>query len=332
LGTPAGNAGSANRLGKPAWIACHFLARALHLPDPRCMRAEMELFKDKIEVSLDGRQVFYLFFGGAVIASLVFVLGVMVGKRVEAQAISVTAPADDPLVALDRLSQTKTEPRSFRSALIDGDEDPRYNVDIALAAESPDEQDRANERAASDASAKVSAAKKVADKLAAKKLAVNKPTAVVEPKLEPAVAAMAVAAKLDKAVDKAVANANKPAAADTPVAKPVAAKQAPASAPADQPVEALEAEAAAEELEDSGPSKFTLQLSSFRDRVEADSFFDKLKAAGYEPYIVEAEVPDKGLWYRVRLGGFPSYDAAVVAKKRFEERQRIIAYVTRIGK
>ena len=43
------------------------------------MRAEMELFRDKIEVSLDSRQIFYLFFGGAVIASLVFVLGVMVG-------------------------------------------------------------------------------------------------------------------------------------------------------------------------------------------------------------------------------------------------------------
>src|ERR1041384_6132748 len=46
---------------------------------------EPELYKDKIEVSLDGRQIFYLFFGGAVIVGLVFVLGVMVGRRVEAR-------------------------------------------------------------------------------------------------------------------------------------------------------------------------------------------------------------------------------------------------------
>ena len=46
---------------------------------------EAELYKDKIEVSLDGRQIFYLFFGGAVIVGLVFVLGVMVGRRVEAR-------------------------------------------------------------------------------------------------------------------------------------------------------------------------------------------------------------------------------------------------------
>ena len=42
---------------------------------------DSELYKDKIEVSLDGRQIFYLFFGGAVVACLVFVLGVMVGRR-----------------------------------------------------------------------------------------------------------------------------------------------------------------------------------------------------------------------------------------------------------
>ena len=71
------------------------------------MRQETELFKEKIEVSLDGRQVFYLFFGGAVIASLVFVLGVMVGKRVEARShaagASLASAATDPLAALDHV-------------------------------------------------------------------------------------------------------------------------------------------------------------------------------------------------------------------------------------
>src|SRR4051812_8376220 len=67
---------------------------------------ESELYKDKIEVSLDGRQIFYLFFGGAVIVGLVFVLGVMVGRRVEARAHIDHAPTSanvDPLAALDRL-------------------------------------------------------------------------------------------------------------------------------------------------------------------------------------------------------------------------------------
>ena len=40
------------------------------------MARETELYKDKIEVSLDGRQIFYLFFGGAVIGWPVFDVGV----------------------------------------------------------------------------------------------------------------------------------------------------------------------------------------------------------------------------------------------------------------
>lgn len=65
-----------------------------------------ELYKDKVEVNLDGRQIFYLFFGGAVIVGLVFVLGVMVGRRVEARGLgerAKAAAAVDPLAELDHL-------------------------------------------------------------------------------------------------------------------------------------------------------------------------------------------------------------------------------------
>src|SRR5262245_47356715 len=68
---------------------------------------DAERFKDKIEVSLDTRQVVFLFFGGAVLACLVFVLGVMVGKRLESRekvARKATTSAQvDPLAALDEL-------------------------------------------------------------------------------------------------------------------------------------------------------------------------------------------------------------------------------------
>src|SRR5688500_15644551 len=66
---------------------------------------DAELFKDKVEITLDGRQIFYLFFGGAVITCLVFILGVTVGRRVEARSAPPPVPAavDDPLAALDKL-------------------------------------------------------------------------------------------------------------------------------------------------------------------------------------------------------------------------------------
>jgi hypothetical protein len=68
---------------------------------------DADRFKDKIEVSLDTRQIFFLFFGGAVVACLVFVLGVMVGRRLEGREQlnrrAATSAAIDPLAALDQL-------------------------------------------------------------------------------------------------------------------------------------------------------------------------------------------------------------------------------------
>src|SRR5512141_214848 len=86
------------------------------------MSRETELYKDKIEVSLDGRQIFYLFFGGAVIVGMVFVLGVMVGRRVEARGHVERAHVEatvDPLAALDRLEGGSG--LSFQGALRGGE-------------------------------------------------------------------------------------------------------------------------------------------------------------------------------------------------------------------
>jgi hypothetical protein len=97
-----------------------------------------ELFKDRIEVTLDGRQIFYLFFGGAVIACMVFVLGVMVGRRIEARESATTEPADpahDPLAALDQLEIRSSPELAFPAALRgDGNKTPLGAVDATLAA------------------------------------------------------------------------------------------------------------------------------------------------------------------------------------------------------
>jgi DedD protein len=221
------------------------------------MRADTELFKDKIEISLDGRQIFYLFFGGAVLASLVFVLGVMVGRRVEARAHVDTQPATtaalDPLAALDELARRPVamaeEDLTFATTLAGDADEPLAEVDRVLAQAAP--------------------------------------------------------------------------------ARPVA----PAPA-ADEPARPVVAEVTEpEHTEESAPkkpsAKFTLQLSSFQDRAEADAFLDKLRKAGHAPYVTESQV-DGEKWFRVRVGRYPSFDAAVEAKTDFEKREHIIAYVTRL--
>lgn len=236
------------------------------------MRSDAELFKDKIEVSLDGRQIFYLFFGGAVLASLVFVLGVMVGRRVEARAHVDSRPATsaalDPLAALDELARRPVamaeEDLAFPQALSGGGAQPLGEVDRVLASTAP--------------------------------------------------GAAAPAPALKSATPVA-------SAAPAPSAKPADAKPARA--------EVTEPEHTEQPAQKKQPAKFTLQLSSFQDRAEADAFFGKLRQSGHDPYITESSV-DGQTWYRVRLGRYPSYDAAIEAKMDFEKREHIIAYVTRL--
>jgi len=64
-----------------------------------------ERWRDKIELRLDNRQVFFLFFGSAVVACMLFVLGVMVGKRIESRGQAASPDLQDPLAALDRAAK-----------------------------------------------------------------------------------------------------------------------------------------------------------------------------------------------------------------------------------
>src|SRR5687767_15951623 len=73
--------------------------------DERPLR-DVERWKDKIEVRLDNRQVFFLFFGSALVACLLFVLGVIVGKRLESRGKAVAPEIEDPLALLDKVAAT----------------------------------------------------------------------------------------------------------------------------------------------------------------------------------------------------------------------------------
>ena len=237
------------------------------------MSREPELYKDKVEVSLDGRQIFYLFFGGAVIVGLVFVLGVMVGRRVEARGHVERAHVEasvDPLAALDRLEGGSG--LTFQGVLR-GAPAPVTPVERKIEQERPEasgQRPQAEEK-------KAAQAPKVDDK----KVDDKKPEKVAD----------------DKKPEK-VADDKKPDKKD----------------------------------DDGKPEKkprFTLQLSSFQDRAEAEAFADSIRAAGFEPRVTEGDVDGKQ-FYRVRLGTYRTLEAANDAKADFEKTAKKSALVTKL--
>src|SRR5262249_3895988 len=122
-----------------------------------------------------------------------------------------------------------------------------------------------------------------------------------------------------------VAEAPKPEPPKPEPPKPEPPKPAPvAEAPKPEPTVSAEKLAVA-----SKTGHYTLQLSAFQDRGEAEDFAKKLGPIGYKPNIVAADIPGRGVWYRVRVGDFASQKAALDAKSELERKLHIIAYVTK---
>jgi len=240
---------------------------------------DLERWKDKVELSLDGRQIFFLFFGSAVAACLIFVLGVLIGKRLEARALALQpAPVEDPLAALDQLGEADDadEGLTFHKALTHD----AKKVELPSPAKKPET-----------------------------------PPAP-EPAAKPPVAPAPMVAKPAPAPEPAA----KPPAAPAP--KPQVAQPLPKPPlPAGKPMVVAAPPAA---------GHFTLQLSAFPEKSDAEEFIKKIQAAGYKPFLIASEIPGKGVFWRVRVGDYATKQAATDAKSEFERKQRMIAYVAKL--
>jgi cell division septation protein DedD len=72
---------------------------------------------------------------------------------------------------------------------------------------------------------------------------------------------------------------------------------------------------------------YQLQVSSFRTQGEAQAFADQLRARGHKAHVVEAHVPSRGTWFRVRIGPFPTQRAASQYRSGFEAREHVVPFV-----
>jgi cell division septation protein DedD len=72
---------------------------------------------------------------------------------------------------------------------------------------------------------------------------------------------------------------------------------------------------------------YQLQVSSFRTQAEAQAFADQLRARSHKAYVVEAHVPGRGTWFRVRVGPFSTKNAVLQYRTGFEAREHVVPFV-----
>ncbi len=97
-------------------------------------------------------------------------------------------------------------------------------------------------------------------------------------------------------------------------ALPAAARGGNPAAPA--PAKATEGAKA------SGATKetYNLQVASYRERAKADETAKKLGPLGFKPRVLAVDLPAKGRWYRVVIGGFDSRESAQKAADRIAKK------------
>ncbi len=290
--------------------------------------------KEKFDVSLDNRQIVSLLIAGIVVMGAVFVLGVVVGKKLASDAQTAAAP--DLLSALDANAQV----------LHDARQDPPLTFPDELTRKTGSEPlpPLPTRPAAKPEAPKATAAKPEAPKPAEAPKVAAKPAAPA-PTPDPDTGELPA---MDAAEEDAIANGKplaKPEPAKVAAARPEPAKVEPVKGKVEETPVATrtavrdggmkEAIARAQALppEPPRPSEavkggaFTLQLSAFQSRQDADRFAARLRDRGYAPYILAAEVPGKGTWYRVRMGSFPSKEAAGRYLADFKRETQLDAYV-----
>lgn len=252
---------------------------------------DVEHWKDRLEVRLDNRQVFFLFFGSAMVACLLFVLGVIVGKKLETRGHAEAPAIDDPLAILDRLGSQGPMPVeqavTFPKALAA----PPSGVHRS-AATAPRAEALHAEVHVGEASPAVVRSKPVAP-------AATTPTPVSPPAVaHPAPSAPRIIAPAPAAA----------APSGRPVGVPAAAPASPSPA---------------------NKGRFTLQLSAYQDKAEAEAMAHRI--GGQHAVVVASEIPGKGTWYRVRAGSYATFQEASAAKTAFERDHNVIAYVATTG-
>jgi len=74
--------------------------------------------------------------------------------------------------------------------------------------------------------------------------------------------------------------------------------------------------------------QFTIQIASFSSKEDADRLALKLTDHGHAAFVVAVEIPNKGTWYRVRVGKYQDRPSAVSAAEKLAQAEQVSFIIT----
>lgn len=76
--------------------------------------------------------------------------------------------------------------------------------------------------------------------------------------------------------------------------------------------------------------RYTVNVASFRDKRNTERLMRELEEKGYEVFVEKADIPQKGVLYRVAVGRFPSRRQAQAFARGLKERDGINSFVRKL--
>lgn len=72
---------------------------------------------------------------------------------------------------------------------------------------------------------------------------------------------------------------------------------------------------------------YSIQVGSFQSSAEAEMVVKKWTKKGYQAFISKGEIPNRGVWHRVRIGEFDNRDQAQNYMKFFSSKEKTPALI-----
>jgi cell division septation protein DedD len=260
-----------------------------------------------------GRRLGTILLATAAVVGLTFAIGVVVGRAAE----PAPAATDDPLARLEGAAIAQA--KGVEAVAL-----PKVEAaDLSFPNTLSEQEERPEVLAALQAAAAEEAA------LAAP----SKPAAPIS---------AAVAAPSPSLEDES------PAPADDGPQAPVATGEIVANIPAavaagagarSLPKAALHDPLVAAALRDDAPKQsaprgyegeYTLQVISYDRPEPSHAFAEGLRAKGHSAFVTSADIPERGRYYRVRIGPFKSREQADTYRSKFEDEEHMNTFVVRL--